>query len=103
MKYGTAYIVVDGKKVEVNSKEAKAHAKEYANSYHAIPEAIDTTEKSVKCEVTVLVGKNSIEKKATVWFPKSQIVKGKVKGWLINAKRKDLHQAFGALAIIEGL
>lgn len=30
--------------------------------------------------------------KRTVWFPKSQIVNGAVKGWLINAKLRELRE-----------
>ena len=88
------YISAGLKKAWAWLKEKQADHKEVAdvkNAFFTLPAPKKETEKAVAFDVWMANSAQSLVK--TVWLPKSQIVNGQAKGWILMAKMKELLSA----------
>ena len=79
--------------------QAKADAAAFANEFHSIGLVQRETEKDVAVQADWSEECSDQAGKATIWFPKSQLVDGQAKGWLIEAKARELRERLTRMSV----
>jgi hypothetical protein len=72
--------------------QAKAEAAAFANDFHLIGLVQRETDKAIAVQADWDEHCSDQSGKSLVWFPKSQLVDGQAKGWLIEAKARELRE-----------
>lgn len=70
-------------------KQVRDTDREFKNGLHSVRIERET-EKAIACRADFEDGSCTIDGQRLAWFPKSQVKEGKVPGWLILAKARDL-------------
>lgn len=69
--------------------------KSYRDDYHEVGNRVKESEKAAAFRAIIRGSQSEEEIEKLVWFPKSQMRDGKVPGWLIEERKKELLNEIG--------
>ncbi len=79
--------------------QARAEAAAFANGLHPIGAVERESERAVAVQARWQEHGSEQQGTRLVWFPRSQIVDGQVKGWLIEAKARELRESITRMSV----